>query len=508
MRTRRKNLVKQFVSIIYFILLLTIDLNAYSQKKSDKVSVANLNEELLKLSKDDVLKNGSLGFCLVSVKTGEVIAQYKSNSSMIPASTLKVLTTGTALSLLGKKYHFTTKLEYDGNIDNSGTLHGNLYITGGGDPALASEIFYNGNKLDDLLNRWTNALKSKGIKKIEGKIIGDAGIFDESPISSNWVWGDIGNYYAAGASGLSIYENMFKVFIQPGTSQGDSAKVVKTFPDMKFVELVNKVKTGLPKSGDNVVIYGSPFSNKRILTGTVPAQKDPFIVKASMPDPAYFCAYSFCSKLKDVNVMVSSEPSTTRIMKEMNLPVEENRKTLYSIQSPSLDSIIYFTNMFSINSYAENLLRTAGLKNKGNGTAFSGISTVKEFMRKMGIVTEGLKLQDGSGLSPLNLVTPYQMTMFLKQMTKEPDFNAFYKSLPVAGLTGSIRRNFKNTSAHGNLRAKSGYITGVRSYAGYFEDNKGEKYAFTLIVNNYNCSPYAMKKKLEELMTIMTETEY
>jgi D-alanyl-D-alanine carboxypeptidase/D-alanyl-D-alanine-endopeptidase (penicillin-binding protein 4) len=134
--------------------------------------------------------------------------------------------------------------------------------------------------------------------------------------------------------------------------------------------------------------------------------------------------------------------------------------------------------------------------------------TIKEFMQKNNINTDGMKIYDGSGLSPLNLVSPYMMTDFLRLMYKEKDFAAFFNSLPVAGKTGSIRRSFQNTKAKGNLRAKSGYISGVRTYAGYFKDLKNEMFAFTIFVNNFDCSPYVMKNKIQDLLTFMIDNEY
>ncbi len=452
-----------------------------------------------KLVQDNDLKNASISFFAQKVISKQIVADINSDLSLVPASTMKLLTTSAALNVFGSSYKFSTLLQYDGTIDSNNTLNGNLYIKGGGDPALGSALFSDSLGQLAFLKKWTTAISSLGIKKINGSIIADPSFFHSDVIPSTWTWGDIGNYFGAGACGLSVFDNCYEIEFESGEKPGDSTFVKGIYPPIPYLNLQNEVKSS-ENPNDNCSIFGAPNSYNHIIKGTIPSGQKSFKVRGAIPNPAYLAAILFDKELKDSGIVISESP--------LPHPLNKNKRIdIYTEYSPKLDSIVYYTNLKSVNSYAENLLNHLGLEIKNNSETIFGAQALKEFWQSKGMNTEGLFIADGSGLSRANGITVKQITFILEYMQSSKEFESFYNSLPIAGKTGSLANMLKGTAAEGNLRAKSGYMSRVRSYAGYVSNRKGELIAFTFIVNNYNCSALAMKQKIEKLMSLLVDVE-
>lgn len=276
----------------YLIVIIILSFSCFAGF-SQNGSVKNLNKEIEELRSDISMKHASYGILIKNITADKVIYEINPEQSLIPASVMKVPVTAAALSILGSSNRFTTSLGYSGTIDKEGTLDGNLYIIGGGDPTFGTTRIENEFSTDSIFRKWYLAIRKAGIKKVLGAVVGDASIFDNELIPSSWLWEDIGNYYGGGVCGLNINENLFKVVFQPAHNEGDIARVISFEPELTYMNIINKVTTGKPGSGDNVIIYGAPYYNTRIMEGTVPSDKASFEVKGSMPDPSYYCAYAF-----------------------------------------------------------------------------------------------------------------------------------------------------------------------------------------------------------------------
>lgn len=488
------------VRIVFISLLLFSSGFLYSQ-----LNVQKLNTEIEKLKTDDALKHATWSICVIPQKKDTVICEYNSAISLVPASTLKIVTTGAALALLGKDFRFETKLQYDGSFDTlTGIIKGNLYITGGGDPTLESVYFKDEKDTLSTTDRWANFLKLKGIKKIEGAVIGDASIFDDNLLPAQWTWGDIGNYYGAGACGLSYHDNKYKVYLKSGAT-GSATTVIKTEPAITDLKLVNSVTSG--GSDDNAFIYGAPYSYYRKIQGTIPANRANYDIEGAMPDPALFCAQSLENSLKAIGIAITAKATTVRTLKETEMYTQLPKKTLLTNYSPSLSDIVYWTNLKSNNLYAEHLLKYIAYTEKGIGRESEGTEIITAFWKKKGVDVGGFFMNDGCGLSRSNVITTKTEAQILRVMSKDKNFKAFYESLPIAGKSGSLGNLCEGTFAENNLCAKSGYITRARGYAGYVKNKKGEMLCFSVLANNYECTPSEMKKKLEKLLIAIAETE-
>ncbi len=485
-------------SLIIFLFLSQI-IFSYSQ------NISKLSIEIEKLKTDEALKHAVWSICVMPVKKDSILAEYNSAISLIPASTLKIVTTGTALSMLGGDFKFETKLQYDGVFDTiTGIIKGNLYIVGGGDPTLESEYFKDKKDSLSTTDKWAELLKKKGIKKIEGAIIGDASIFDDNMIPPQWIWADIGNYFGAGASGLSYHDNKYTLYLKSG-ALGSKTMITKIKPEIDGLQMINNVSSS--GNDDNAFIYGAPYSYYRQIQGTIPANKNNYEVEGSIPDPALYCAQSLESSLKKIGIKITRKSTTTRVLKETDEYLFSNKTTLYKHYSPTLNEIVYWTNFKSNNLYAEHLLKYIAYKKDGIGRENEGTEIITAFWKNKGVDVNGFFMNDGCGLSRSNVITTKTEAQILRLMAKDKNFKAYYRSFPIAGKIGPLDNFCEGTSAKDNLCAKSGYITRARGYAGYVKNKKGEMLCFSLLANNYECTPPEMKKKLEKLMIAIAEME-
>ncbi|MBI5217675.1 MAG: D-alanyl-D-alanine carboxypeptidase/D-alanyl-D-alanine-endopeptidase [Bacteroidia bacterium] len=488
-----------------YIFLFLIESCSFAQPflPDKKNKFSSVKEDIEKLKSDTNLKNASISFYAMDLSSKETIAEYNPAQSLVPASSLKVVTTAAALEIMGEGTRFKTAVEYDGSIDSSGTLNGNIYIRGGGDPSLGSGLFEKHYYKPLFLKVWADSISKKGIKKINGSIIADAGIFDDqTPV--NWVWGDMANYFGATAYGISIYDNIFSLFFETGKNSGDSTSIVSIDPIIPGLNIINKVKT-YNGTDDESYIIGAPFDNTRFAYGSLPKDKKKYEVRGSIPDPPLLTAYELRSYLDSLKISVKELPTTVRQLKLDKKFSDSKRTVLCETWSPRLSEIIYWTNRLSMNIYAETLLKQIGLRKFRSGDTMSGIKAITEFWKSKGVDVKGMFLSDGSGLSRYNSISAKHLVQVLNVMKDAKSYKTFYNSLPTAGLSGTIRKMFKNTNAEKNLRAKSGYMSRVRSYAGYVTTVSKRDIAFSFIVNNYNCDDQKMKEMIEMLLVKLAD---
>ena len=218
---------------------------------------ATMDEVMNDLKKESVLQNASIGVCVLDAKTGAPVYEYNSRLSLTPASTMKVITTASALQLLGKDFKYETLLQYSGSFDKgTGVINGDLYIKGSGDPSLNSEYFRKEEDTFCVVNKWAAVLKEKGVKKITGQLVVDVSCFEED-IPANWVWGDMGNYFGAAPGGLSYTDNKFYIVYKPAAKNGDSMTIGKLVPQVDGLTISNYVKAGGHE--DNAMVYRAPL---------------------------------------------------------------------------------------------------------------------------------------------------------------------------------------------------------------------------------------------------------
>ncbi|NIJ52419.1 D-alanyl-D-alanine carboxypeptidase/D-alanyl-D-alanine endopeptidase [Dyadobacter arcticus] len=482
---------------IPFFFLLFFFHKGFSQT-IDSIALNSLRDAVLELQNSEIMRSGSLAVSVKSVKERGFVFGINQERSLPSASTLKLVSTATVLSVFGGDFKFQTFLEHDGVIKGD-TLTGNLYIRGTGDPSLGSDRSTGYLKSNELLNRWTAVVKKAGIKYIKGKIIADASFFDSETLASTWIWGDIGNYYGAGVQGLNFNENLYRIKFKPGTEPGDPAGFLGIEPEIPYLSFTNQVTTGEKGSGDKTIVYGSPLGNNILLTGTVPAGQPTFTVKGSIPNPADYVAFAFKKSLINASVLVLEQ---NFILKPNTALTPNSKVILDEYKSPPLRELCQQANFWSINLFADTFFKQAGKRLSGKSDYDDAALAITVLWAGKGADLRGFNIKDGSGLSPSGSITANGLTDILNLANKDASFTDFYKSIAVLGQNGTVRNLGKGSKAAGNMHVKSGSIEGTRAFAGYVTAKSGALISFTIIANKY--MPGSQRLVSDELVRLMT----
>ncbi len=451
---------------------------------------------------DNYMKNASITFYAVDMTTGNEIAKLNENTSLIPASIMKLFTSATAFQILGAGHRMKTEIFHDGEIDSNGVLHGNIYIEGSGDPTWGSRFFTKEGKEKAFLKTWVDSIKAFGIKEIDGCVIADGSSFSYDGVPGGWNWTDMGNYYGSGPAGLSIYDNMAYLHFRTGEKSGDPTEIDCIEPHIPNLVFRNEVLSS-DKNKDNSYAFGGPFSYDRFVVGTLPKQKDDYKVKVSIPDPEEFFGYEFTNALEHYGVKVKYRNLT---MRQLALTKEEKDSIkltkIETFKGQKLYRILNLVNQRSVNLFAEAVLNYMGARKYGKGNAWNGTKVVEGYWKARNNMT-GFYMNDGSGLSRTNAVSAKHFVDMLKYMSTQKSFETFKKSLAQTGKRGTIRSMCRNGAGYTRVHGKSGSMNRVRAYAGYVDSKSGKKIAFAIIFNNFNCSSTSVKKMCESLFNVM-----
>lgn len=432
-------------------------------------------------------QNASISALVVNAATGEVVDEYHPDLVLAPASCTKLLTTSTALELLGANFCFSTYLETADSI-RGGRLQGDLFIRGTGDPTLGSKEV--GDRA--FMTKWVAALRRQGITSISGNIVADLSFMDDEATNPNWQWEDIGNYYAPGISAIAYLDNTMVISLRSG-AVGHGAQVVNTNPKYPELTFQNAIKAA-PISYDDAYVHGVPFSNVRYLRGRVPANRKAFGLKGDIPNPGLLLASHLREALIQAGIQVDGEATYT--FDEAN----GKRRVLYQHRSEPLSEIVKETNIESNNLYAEQLFRHLGSIATTPATIKASIGVERNCWTNRSVDLRTAIINDGCGLSPNNAISARHFVNLLTYMRSSKAREAFYQSLPVSGESGTLKVLLADTPLKGRVHAKSGTIAHVRSYAGYIEMPDGQTYTFAVIVNNASCKARVTRQMIEKYL--------
>lgn len=470
---------KLFVSVIF----CGCSAYAVGQQKG------GFTETLEQWSADEDLSAASVAFCAIDLKSGALIEGFNADKAMIPASLMKIPTTIAALDILGPEFRFSTTFSYRGFIDENRVLHGDLLIEGSGDPTFGSSRL--GERADWLIARFAESIKRLGISEVAGNVVvADELIIPEA--RGTWSWEDLSNYYAAVPRQLNFLENQFTMVFRT-TGVGVPAELISVTPTIPDLKIEVKV-VGAEISGDQSYCFGHPLKNEIEVRGKLPVNKSSFSVKGAIPQPGVLFAKNVMEAANRLGVIWNGQI----LLGDSEANSNETKELLISYDSPPLSDIVVATNQRSVNLFAEALIEVMGSRSESNQ---SGIEVLEEYWNsKIPSGSRGMQLKDGSGLSHYNTLTAKQLAEMLRDVYLGDNKMFFEGSLPVSGKSGTLSRLGSGTVLEDNLRAKSGYMSGSRGYAGYLNLSSGRKIAFAVMVNHYDISAGAMRTKLENLM--------
>lgn len=438
-------------------------------------------------------KNAQVGLQIVDVDKGKVFYEMNSEKLMIPASVLKLVTSAAALEILGAEYRFETRLGYTGKIEN-GILKGDLIVIGGGDPALGSEYFPKHYFAPHFLESWAKSVRDAGINKVEGLLIIDNSLYGSERIPPTWIWEDMGNYYGAGSGALTLYDNLSRITFQSPPAPGMPTTLLSVYPDLKEIQWTNKVlSSDIPR--DLAYVFGSPIDNNRIIRGTIPKNRRMFTIKASNPHPETLLAEELLRHIASSGIFITG-----------NVRIEKTDLQRFHqitvLESPTLAEIVKILNQESVNLFAEHLVKQIAAELTGIGDRETGLKIIADFWKGKGLDTSQLFMEDGSGLSHFNAVTPHFISSLLSYMEKSsPNFSPFFESLPAAGK-GTLNVFDPERFTENSFRLKSGSMKRVRCYGGYINSDSGKNYVVSVFINHFTGTH---AKLITELQKVFSE---
>ncbi len=442
-------------------------------------------------------ERGSISWSFRDIETGQELDAYQSKKILTPASTVKLFTTGIALQKLGNFYRFETLVLAEGEIKKHG-LKGNLIIRGSGDPSFGSGLA-GSMPGDSVMISILKMLRDSGITKIKGDLIVDPYIFpyDETALPRNYIWEDIGNYYGAAAWGLNWRNNEFTIQFTPGKLNTDSTNAKIISPWASYLELKNRVKNSNYSSRE-IYAFCAPFSRTVLVEGSTIAQSEVFTERASLPDPALAFGLELQKFLENNEIEIEGE-----------LKIESTRERSayrwFQFYSPMLYELVQETNFSSNNVFAEAIAKRISFNQIGQTSNPTGDYLTAELNSYKPYADSALSLVDGSGLSRNNQVSTAFQSQYLRTQTQSSISSPYFiGSIPKAGVEGTMK-NFPQVN---NMRAKSGSMSKVRAYAGYFYDTNNHQIAFSIISNSVPISNGKLKEMMTELLVAASENQF
>lgn len=472
--------------IYFYIIATTLSFSLFSQSA------------LQRFINNPALKHASVGVCVTDLATGKTIISHDADKSLTPASVMKLVTTATALEVLGDNYRYKTDVAIDA------TNASRILVIGSGDPTLGSEVFKNNSSA--FFYNCTEALRKNLSSNKPYTIYVVDNLFGYDGISPEWTWIDMGNYYAAGAYGISIFDNTYKLFFNT-SNKNTCPQILRTEPRINGLTFTNFLS--LNTSGkDNGYVYGAPFSYERILRGDIPAGRSEFSIKGDIPDPGITLGETLADYLKRAGFTISKVETARADYISQNCQANKTQpygvgESVWSETSRPLKEIIREINVNSNNHYAEHLMRTVG--RKANSDIYSdalkeAVDFISRYWTQKNISSTSLQMNDGCGLAPQNAISPRMLNDILFYMyTKSDKASVFFDSLPKAAQEGTLRSFMKDTKYAGKISAKSGSIGGVQSYSGYLIDGN-KKYAFTIMINKFTRTRLQVRRAIEQFL--------
>ncbi len=447
------------------------------------------------LKSNPALRGAYVGVLAVTAD-GDTLACHNADALFVPASNMKLVTVASALKYLGAEYRYETKLAVSGEIKD-GTLYGDVYIVGGGDPTTAYP-----DSPDRLFASWAEILAESGIRRIEGKVIGDGSGFSGMKESPGWLFADIGTYYGTGVTGLQFAGNTLNLNVVPGPCPGSPLEITQVFPLTPWMDIVYDCTTGKKGTGDQLYLYTTDFSRKAILRGTFAAGKKPKTVRCSNKYPELTCAKEFYDFLSKSGLCAEGYD-------QGKAPADAS--ILGSTFSSPLKDIVVPLMRDSDNFLAETIFRTLGKERFDDDGYASSVKAETMILESAGVTgLDDIVIDDGSGLSPNNLVSPAFLCRLLRVMLEKDPSGAFLNSLPVAGVNGTVASFLSGLPDEVRHRVylKSGSHTGVRTYSGYYLPKNDSPVIFSVMINHGKASGQKLSSAAGEVISsIITHTD-
>lgn len=519
----RRQPIRSFVFVIIIFIATSPAFAQKSKKKSahERTGIAQFREAIDAALADPTAQKAFIGVLIVDAETKQPLYELNADRYFTPASNTKLFTTTLAMSLLGPDYRFRTTLETHGTLDSMGRLSGDLVLVGRGDPDFSNRrIPYDAvNPIDGDSNKpiveLVDALIAKGLKEVDGDIVADDSYFPYEPYPDGWAIGDLPEDYGAAVSAICFDDNGLDIKVTSGNQVGAPAWAsIEPWPGYAVYDF--DLTTGPADSAPDFHTLIEP-SGKYLIRGSVPLGHATIDLGAAMPDPANYTAHVLKQMLMARGVRVTGEaraqhgplpPSNDASARPQSVPsVSSGTPPVLRAEhdSPPLIEIVRVLNKVSQNLHAEILLRTVAKEKAGIGSLAVGLQVEQKFLTSIGIPIGDVLVDDGSGLSRENLVTPRAIVALLEYVEQQPWGNAFLSTLPVAGLDGTLQHRMIGTPAEGRIQAKTGSVARTQAMSGFATTVGGEHLIFSMFDNHNGGPGRAAEKVLDSIAVAMVQ---
>jgi len=467
------------------------------------------------LDRTPAAHNAFWGIQIVDAATGRTLYDLNSNRFFVPASNTKLFTSALALTRLGPDYTFLTRVLAEGSPDAEGRIHSPLILAGGGDPTLSGrELPYrvgppSGNPLaaiEDLAAQ----VAARGVKRVEGDIIGDDTWYVWEPYSEGWSVDDLEYDYGAAVSALTLNDNTLNVSVEPADRAGEPA-ILTLAPPIEFYRIENRVRT-VEGTARRIGFERDPGGFQVRLSGAIPLHARADTLALGISDPARFAALAFRQALEACGIVVDGAAVSRHLYRDEVPDLRQappgadlSGAELARRVSPPLIQDLQATVKESLNLHAEMALRTVGRVRRNVGSIEAGLDELRALLGEAGVEPGGWNINDGSGLARLNLVTPATVTKLLRFMLASTAHDAWLSLLPVAGQDGTLGSRFNGAPAAGRVFAKTGTVAHVSALSGYAQRADGSWIVFSILANNYNGSAGEIRGAMDSICGFLVE---
>jgi len=460
-----------------------------------------LQGKLDRLASESRVANCRIGVVVLDAADGRVLASRRADEQFIPASNMKLLTSGCALSVLGPDHTFETQLLFQPDPGSSGS--GRLVVRGSGDPAFGDPVLLEamGMSVDEFVGVWVKATTDARIRSITELVVDDRA-FDRQAVHPTWPTGQLNNWYCAEVSGLTFHTNVIHLFARPAGN--GATPVVSMEPRAPWITIRNRARTvtnGKPTVGADWVAPNAEIT----IRGDVRYASEP--VRLAIRGPAEFFGRLLADRLAGAGL----KPGAVRLPDESeDLYAGREQRVVHVVQT-RMSTVLERCNVNSHNLYAECLLKAIGARVTGQpGSWGNGDAVMRRIMlERLGAdAGAGIVVADGSGMSRENRVTPALLARWLHGFLQDDALSgAFLESLPSAGEEGTLEKRFRARRPRNEVRAKSGYISGVSALSGYVLSSSGERGAIFCIITNDrpNSVPLSSVRTFEENVVLMVD---
>ncbi|MFH1194917.1 MAG: D-alanyl-D-alanine carboxypeptidase/D-alanyl-D-alanine-endopeptidase [bacterium] len=460
-----------------FTLSFLINSNYYSQTEIRDLIQSNL---------DRLPASTKCGILIYNSLAKDTVFSQNSSLLLIPASNTKLFTTATSLATMNGDFLFSTIIYSDDPVISDGILEGNIYLKGFGNSTFSVE------ELDSLVK----SLFNRGLRTIIGDVIADDTYFDDYYSREDWIADETSNLKLPAVSALVLNRNEIVISLHAATT-ANKKLTYNISPSCSFYNVSVSAKSTKKRSTPKISVTTSENGININISGGL-KRKGSSVINVDIDDPQLFASFIFYDLLKKNGIQVNGHPTKG----ETIIPSSELCK-----ESVTLGDLIMPINKRSDNFAAECLFKALGAFYSGEqGNSFYATQAVLSFLRENDIYHEGTSIVDGSGISRYNNVSVKSITELLEKIYFDPYlYPYFYNSLSIAGVDGTLRNRFFNSTAYGNFRGKTGYLRGVSAVSGYLTAVTGSNYIVSIIMEFSEKDVSFYKAIQDDIITVLAE---